>query len=100
MIKDFAALGWKNVHVKLNGWFNRSVDHTVPAKIKLIDALGSKNDFEHIVSAAEQNNFTVYPEVDFMFMRDVKAFSGFSLYKDTARYANRERVQRYPYSFA
>jgi len=99
MVKDFAGFGWKNVHVKLNGWFNRSVDHTVPAKIKLINALGSKRDFEHIISTAEQSNFIVYPEVDFMFMRDVKAFSGFNLYSDAARYVNRERVQRYPYSF-
>jgi hypothetical protein len=99
MVKDFAGFGWGNTHVKLNGWFNRGVDHTVPAKIKLINALGSKGDFKHIVSEAEKNNFTVYPEVDFMFMRDVKTFSGFSLYKDTARYANRERVQRYPFSF-
>jgi len=99
MVKDFAALGWKNVHVKLNGWFNRSVDHTVPTKIKLINALGGKRDFEHIISTAEQNNFIVYPEVDFMFMRDIKAFSGFNLYSDAARYVNRERVQRYPYSF-
>jgi hypothetical protein len=99
MVKDFAALGWKNVHVKLNGWFNRSVEHEVPAKIKLINALGSKREFEHIISTAEQSNFIVYPEVDFMFMRDVKAFSGFNLYSDAARYVNRERVQRYPYSF-
>jgi hypothetical protein len=99
IVKDIAGFGWKNVHVKLNGWFNRSVDHTVPAKIKLINALGSKRDFENIVSTAEQNNFIVYPEVDFMFMRDVKAFSGFNLYSDAARYVNRERVQRYPYSF-
>jgi hypothetical protein len=99
MVKDFAGLGWENVHVKLNGWFNRSVDHAVPAKVKLIKPLGSKKDFEHIVSAAEKNNFIVYPEVDFMFMRDVKTFGGFSLYSDAARYVNRERVQRYPYSF-
>ena len=99
MIKNFADLGWNNIHVKLNGWFNRSVDHEVPAKIKLIDALGSKKDFKNIVSAAERNNYNLYPEVDFIFVRDVKAFSGFSLYKDAARYVNRERVQRYPYSF-
>jgi len=99
IVKDIAGFGWKNVNVKLNGWFNRSVEHTVPSKIKLIKALGGKKDFEHIIGTAEQNNFIVYPEADFMFMRDVKAFSGFSLYKDAARYVNRERVQRYPYSF-
>ncbi|MDR2701493.1 MAG: DUF5696 domain-containing protein, partial [Spirochaetaceae bacterium] len=57
MINDFGALGWKNVRVKLTGWFNRSVDHTVPTKIRLIGELGSKRDFKELVSAAEQNGY-------------------------------------------
>jgi len=99
MINDFAGFGWKNVKIKLNGWFNRSVNHSVPTKIKLIKELGKKKDFQNIVSAAEKNNFEVYPEVDFVFMRDAKQFSGFSLYRDVARYINRERAQHYPFSF-
>ncbi|MCL2175219.1 MAG: DUF5696 domain-containing protein [Treponema sp.] len=99
MIEDFANFGWKNVHVKLNGWFNRSIEHTVPLNVKLIKELGSKKDFKKILSAAEKNNFTLYPEADFVFVRDVKTFGGFSLNRDAARYVSRERVQRYPYSF-
>jgi len=99
MINDFNSFGWKNVHIKLNGWFNRSVDHTVPTKIKLVGVLGSKNNFSNMLKTAEGYNYNVYPEVDFMFMRDVGLFSGFNLYSDAARYVNRERVQRYPYSF-
>ncbi|MCL2442918.1 MAG: DUF5696 domain-containing protein [Treponema sp.] len=99
MLNDFNSMGWKNVHVKLNGWFNRSVDHTVPTKLKLINALGSRRDFGRVVNAAEDNGYELYPEVDFMFVRDVGMFSGFNLYSDAARYVNRERVQRYPYSF-
>jgi hypothetical protein len=99
MINDFAEMGWRNVHVKLNGWFNRSVEHTVPTRISLIRQLGSRNDFRNIVNSAERHNFTLYPEVDFMFMRDVGLFSGFNLYRDAARYVNRERAQTFPYSF-
>ncbi|MDR1836547.1 MAG: DUF5696 domain-containing protein [Treponema sp.] len=99
IINELAEFGWRNVNVKLNGWFNRSVDHTVPVKIKLINELGSRRDFRHILTAAEKNNFKIYPEVDFLFMRDVKAFGGFNLYTDASRYVNRERVQRYPFSF-
>jgi len=99
MINDFSDLGWKNVQVKLNGWFNHSVEHTVPVKIKLIDELGSKGDFYRIVNAAEGNNFTLYPEVDFLFMKNAGTFSGFNLYSDAARYVSRDRVQSYPYSF-
>ena len=99
IIRDLADNGWKNVNVKLNGWFNHSVEHRVPTKIKLIKELGSKGSFHHILTAAEDNDFKVYPEVDFLFVRDVKQFSGFNLYRDAARYVSRERVQRYPFSF-
>jgi len=99
MIKDFNEFGWKDVQIKLNGWFNRSVDHTIPTNIKLINVLGSKKDFRNLMTAARQNGYIVYPEVDFFFMRDKKLFDGFDLYRDVSRYVNRERIQRYPYSF-
>jgi hypothetical protein len=99
MINDFAQWGWKNVRIKLTGWFNRSVDHSVPGKIKLIGELGSKKDFKNMLSAAEKNGYAVFPEADFLYMRDVKPFDGFSLYRDAARYVNRKRIEKYPYSF-
>jgi hypothetical protein len=99
MIGGFAQWGWKNVRIKPNGWFNHSVDHSVPNKIKLINELGSKKDFKNLVSVAEKNGYAVFPDVDFMYMRDVKLFGGFSLYRDAARYVNRKRVEKYPYSF-
>jgi len=99
IINNLAELGWRNVNVKLNGWFNRSVDHSVPTRIKLISDLGSRRNFSGIVSAAEKNNFSLFPEADFLFIKDVKTFSGYSLYRDSARYVSRERIEKYPYSF-
>jgi hypothetical protein len=99
MIEDFAKFGWKNVNVKLNGWFNRSVEHSIPTRIKLIGDLGNKNDFRKLINSANQNGYNIYPEVDFFFMRDKKPFDGFNLYRDVSRYVSRERIQRYPYSF-
>jgi hypothetical protein len=99
MIGDFAQWGWKNARIKLTGWFNRSVDHSVPSKIKLISELGSKKDLKNLLLAAEENGYSVFPEVDFMFMRDVKLFDGFNLYRDAARYVNRKRIEKYPFSF-
>jgi hypothetical protein len=99
MIDDFAGFGWRNVRIKLNGWFNRSVDHSIPTKVKLISALGSKRDFRELLSSAQKNGYEVFPEADFLFLRDKKAFDGFSLYRDAARYINRKRIEKYPYSF-
>lgn len=99
MIEDFAAFGWKDVNIKLNGWFNHSVEHSVPTKLKLIEQLGSKKDFKEMMASAKENNIEVYPEEDFFLIRDAGRFSGFSLYRDAARYVSRERIERYPFSF-
>jgi hypothetical protein len=96
---DLASLGWENVRIKLNGWFNHSVEHSVPTRLRLIRQLGSRRDFQNMVASIEQNNFTFYPEVDFFYVRDVKPFDGFSLNRDAVRSVNRERIQRYPFSF-
>ncbi|MDR0495444.1 MAG: DUF5696 domain-containing protein [Treponema sp.] len=99
MISELAGFGWKNARIKLNGWFNRSVDHTIPSSIKLIGALGSREDFQSITDSARESGFSVYPEVDFVYMRDKRFLDGFSVYSDVVRYVSHDRIQRYPYSF-
>jgi hypothetical protein len=99
MIGDFAKFGWKNVQIKLNGWFNRSVDHRIPTRINLINDLGSKRDFYNLVDSAKRNGYRIYPEADFFYMKDKRLFDGFSLYRDVSRYVSHDRIQRYPYSF-
>jgi hypothetical protein len=99
MINDFDKWGWKNVRIKLTGWFNRSVEHSIPSKIKLIGELGSKKDFRKMTFAAEKNSYEIFPEADFLYIRNVKLFDGFDLYRDAARYVNRKRIEKYPFSF-
>ena len=99
MVQDFGRFGWKNVKVKFTGWFNRSYEHRVPSDIKLITELGNKKSFKGFVSAADQNGFDLFPEAEFMFMRDLKPFDGFNLYRDASRYVSRKRVEKYPFSF-
>jgi hypothetical protein len=99
IINDLGGMGWKNAKIKLSGWFNRSYEHRVPTNITLINELGSRRDFEKIVDVSQQNGFSLFPEADFVFVRDLRAFDGFSLYRDAARYVTRKRVEKYPYSF-
>jgi hypothetical protein len=99
MIRDFAFFGWKNLRVKLTGWFNGSVDHSVPSRIKLVGKLGGKRDFRALAETAARNGYDFYVEADFLYMRDNSLFDGFGLYRDAARYVSRERIELYPYSF-
>ncbi|GHU71282.1 hypothetical protein FACS189450_07070 [Spirochaetia bacterium] len=99
MIHDFARFGWKDAQIKLIGWFNKSVDHSVPSRLKLIGELGSKKDFKNLALAAENNGYDFYAEGDFLYMKDNSLFDSFSLFGDAARYVSRKRVETYPYSF-
>ncbi len=99
MTRNFASFGWKNVHIKMTGWFNKSVDHSVPSNVNLISVLGSAGDFRSLVSTAKDLGFVFYGEADFFSMRDNNPFDGFSLYTDAARYVTRQRMEGYPYSF-
>jgi len=99
MINDFAKWGWKNVRIKLTGWFNRSVEHTIPGKIKLISEIGNKKDFQKMTFTAGENGYEIFPEADFLYIKNVKLFDGFDLYRDAARYVNRKRIEKYPFSF-
>jgi len=99
MLGDFAGLGWRNLNVMLTGWFNHSVEHAVPSRIRLINELGNARDFRNLVAAADDFGFEIFPGVDFFFMRNSRAFDGFSSFRDVARHPNRDRVQQYPFSF-
>ncbi|MDR2447506.1 MAG: DUF5696 domain-containing protein [Treponema sp.] len=99
MVEDFAAFGWKNVNVKMIGWFNNGVEHSVPSDVRLISGLGGKNAFKSLVSTARDFGFKLYAEGDFLHMRDNGPFDTFSLYTDAARYVTRKRIESYPYSF-
>ena len=99
MLRDFAGFGWRNVHVQLTGWFNHSVEHGVPSRIRLISELGGTRDFRRLVETADTLGFEVYPGVDFFFMRNSRAFDGFNSFRDVARAPNRDRIRQYPISF-
>ncbi|MDR0376021.1 MAG: DUF5696 domain-containing protein [Treponema sp.] len=99
MMEDFAAFGWKNAHVKLIGWFNGGVEHSVPSNVRLISELGGEKAFQSLVFAARDRGFKLYAESDFLHIRDNSLFDTFSLYTDAARHVTRKRIESYPYSF-
>ncbi|MCL2224568.1 MAG: DUF5696 domain-containing protein [Defluviitaleaceae bacterium] len=98
MMEKMHDHGWRNVHVKMRGAHNDSIDHAVPTSLDLISQLGGRRGFGNMVNAASELDFTFYVEGDFMFMRGIEAFDGFSRLRDAARQANREIVEHAGYS--
>jgi hypothetical protein len=97
IMRTFADFGWRNLHIKMRGGHNRSIDHSVPSGFNLISQLGNRNAFNGMVNTAANLGFTFYMEGDFMFMRDNRMFNGFGR-SDVARQVTRRRVEHAGFS--
>ncbi|MCL2386384.1 MAG: DUF5696 domain-containing protein [Defluviitaleaceae bacterium] len=98
MMQTLYDFGWENVHVKMRGAHNDSIDHIVPTSLSLISQLGGRRGFDDMVNTANRLGYTFYLEGDFLRMRGTEAFDGFSPMRDAARQANRERVEHSGFS--
>jgi len=92
MIDTFNQLGWENLHIMMRGAHNGSIDHAVPTGLNLINQLGNRRAFNNMLDTANNHGFEFYLEGDFVHMRDISLFDGFSNNRDAARQVNRERV--------
>ena len=95
IMEDFYSMGWQNLHIRMLGGHNNSIDHSVPTSLRLISQLGNRNAFDNMLRTASGFGYEFYLEGDFVFMRDNSLFNGFSLNSDAARYVTRDRVQHY-----
>ncbi|MCL2355888.1 MAG: DUF5696 domain-containing protein [Defluviitaleaceae bacterium] len=98
MMQTLYDYGWRNLHIKMRGAHNDSIDHLVPSSLDLISQLGGRRGFENMRDTAERLGFEFYLEGDFVFMRSDKMFDGFSPMRDAARQANRERAEHAGFS--
>jgi len=93
MIEDFHSMGWQNLHIRMLGGHNNSIDHSVPTRLRLISQLGNRRDFDTMLNTANRFGYEFYFEGDFVHMRHNSRFNGFSLNSDAARFVTRDRVQ-------
>lgn len=98
MMETLHDYGWRNLHIKMRGAHNDSIDHEIPSSLTLISQLGGRSGFENMTSTADRLGFEFYLEGDFVFMRGDTWFDGFSPMRDAARQANRERAEHAGFS--
>lgn len=83
MIDELRELGVSNINLKLTGWYNGGLEHTVPSKLKVQKAIGGKNGLEDLVAYANENGISLYPDLDFTYVSKDASGDGFK-YKDDA----------------
>ena len=98
MYSDLSEKGIDNINFKLTGFANGGMLPTVPSKVKFQKAVGGNDGFEDFLKFAEKNGVGVYPEFDFVYLRNTSAFDGFSFKKDAARTIDNRYTQKQEYN--
>ncbi len=94
MYDELSTNGISNVQFKLTGFANGGMYTTYPTKLKWMKEVGGKKGFEQLLIDANENNYGVYPEFDFMYINNTAMFDGISARAGAARtidnrYANK-----------
>lgn len=83
MLEELKSAGVSNINLKLTGWYNGGMEHTVPSKLKVQKAIGGEKGLAELSEYAKANNVGLYPDLEFTYVGKDKAFDGFR-YKDDA----------------
>lgn len=85
MITELREAGVSNINLKLTGWYNGGMEHTVPSKLKVQSAIGGADGLKELSEFAKENNVGIFPDLEFTYVDKEKdaAFDGFN-YKDQA----------------
>lgn len=68
----------ENIDVKLSGWFNGGIRHTLPITINHVNAMGGRTGFLKLHNYLEQNEIDFYPDVGLLFVYADRFFDGFN----------------------
>ena len=92
--------GIENVNFKLTGYANGGMQPTVPYKLKWIRVVGGNSGFTDLVEYANENDFKVYPDFDFAYIRNQELFDGISLKRHAVRTIDDRYTTRRAYDAA
>lgn len=77
--------GVRNIHYRFSGWMNGGYQATAPTRLKVLGKLGGQKGLETLLEHADEYDARIYPDVDFLYVKQDNWFDGFSSIRDTAR---------------
>ncbi len=99
MMADMKSRGYGDLYLKMTGWMNGGITHSLPAKIKPISELGGKSGLTAAANYAKEQGIRLYLEGAVQNAYDSGAKDGFRINRDSARFASREVAEIPEYSF-
>ncbi|HEX3076730.1 MAG TPA: DUF5696 domain-containing protein, partial [Lachnospiraceae bacterium] len=99
IIKDMKETGYRNLNMKYSGWMNGGIKQSAAESIKTISALGDKDDLKKLMDQASEQGVPIYLEGSTGYVYDDGVLDGFKVNRDCAKYASKEIVKLYDFSY-
>ena len=93
IIKEIGSAG--ELSVKLKGFANGGLDHTIFSSVDVVGELGGKKALKNLISNSKAK---VYPAVDISYIYKDKKFDGFSASNNAAHRLDNSYAHIYPYN--
>lgn len=90
--------GFTDYAMKITGFMNGGVKHSVLTDVDLIGRLGGKSDFKSMIAELKNRNIPVYLDGQIDFAYDSGLFDGYIGFRDAAKFTSREEAELYDYS--
>ncbi len=93
-----------NINMKLTGFANGGMNSLYPAKIKWERCVGGRSGFKSLIndakaaSSSEGINFSIYPDFDFMYISNTKAFDGVKEKTDASKMVDNRYASKQEYN--
>jgi len=77
ILQELMDAGIKNLNLKYTGWFNGGLSYTPPTKLNVDKVLGGDKGLNELVKFASDNKIGLYPDIDFLTVKNQEMFDGF-----------------------
>ena len=100
MYDQLSAEGIKNVHFKLNGYYNGGMQSSVPYRFDVEKAVGGKDGLKDLMNDAKENGYGVYVDFDFVYAdaMQTKMFDGLKNSRDLVKSIDDRYISKTYYS--
>lgn len=98
MYSELSESGIKNIKYRLTGFTNGGMVAASPYHVKFEKKAGGNSGYKEFLEYASENNFEVYPDFDFMYIKKTAAFDGFSMKKQAIKTIDSRYTQKRSYS--
>jgi hypothetical protein len=98
ILEELKAKGINNINLMYDGWFNDSIEHSLPTDIDINGVIGGKRDLDDLIQYTEDNNIKFFPTINLMYTNGYE--KPFDKIRYTAEHINGKISMLNEYNFA